>query len=117
MPAALTLSEKPGAEAPAQAVPSPKRKSALKALIVSLVVSGWGSRHFTDHDASMQRVFAFGTPREYLLLSIAVIAAIASGVAFAMVNVVLGKFITMFSNINTTGSVPSGFKRDVRTAT
>ncbi|KAJ4047595.1 hypothetical protein NW761_007348 [Fusarium oxysporum] len=96
MPAALSISEKPEAEAPTQAVPSPKRKSALKALT---------------------RVFAFGTPREYLLLSIAVIAAIASGVAFAMVNVVLGKFITMFSNINTTGSVPSGFKRDVRTAT
>ncbi|KAG7431679.1 Leptomycin B resistance protein pmd1 [Fusarium oxysporum f. sp. raphani] len=96
MPAALSLSEKPEAEAPTQAVPSPKRKSALKALT---------------------RVFAFGTPREYLLLSIAVIAAIASGVAFAMVNVVLGKFITMFSNINTTGSVPSGFRRDVRTAT
>ncbi|KAJ4046713.1 hypothetical protein NW760_007605 [Fusarium oxysporum] len=96
MPAALSISEKPEAEAPTQAVPSPKRKSALKALT---------------------RVFAFGTPREYLLLSIAVIAAIASGVAFAMVNVVLGKFITMFSNINTTGSVPSGFRRDVRTAT
>ncbi|KAG5755801.1 hypothetical protein H9Q70_001589 [Fusarium xylarioides] len=96
MPAGLSLSEKPGAEAPAQAVPSPKRKSALKALI---------------------RVFTFGTPKEYLLLSIAVIAAIASGVAFAMVNVVLGKFITMFSKINTTGSVPAGFGRDVRTAT
>uniref|UniRef100_A0A0B7K2Z9 ABC transporter domain-containing protein n=1 Tax=Bionectria ochroleuca TaxID=29856 RepID=A0A0B7K2Z9_BIOOC len=41
MPAALGLFKESGAEAPDQAVPSPKRKSALKALASALVLRAW----------------------------------------------------------------------------
>ncbi|KAJ3528005.1 hypothetical protein NM208_g10425 [Fusarium decemcellulare] len=60
------------------------------------------------------RVFTYGTSREYLLESMGIIAAIASGVALAMVNVVIGQFITLLSDFSSDGSVPEGFMPAVR---
>ncbi|KAM0549199.1 hypothetical protein ACHAPJ_009508 [Fusarium lateritium] len=62
------------------------------------------------------RVFTYGTSREYVLQAIGIIAAIASGVAMAMVNVVFGRFISLLSDLNTSGSVPEGFMAAVQTA-
>lgn len=62
--------------------------------------------HFADHSRS-QRVFAFGHAADYALESIAIIAAIASGVALAMVNIVIGQFISLLSDSqSTSGSQP-----------
>ncbi|RSL58355.1 hypothetical protein CEP53_006164 [Fusarium sp. AF-6] len=58
---------------------------------------------------SFLRVFRYGTPQLYLLEAIGVIGAIASGVALAMVNVVIGQFITLLNDFTTSGSVPKGF--------
>ncbi|RSM19197.1 hypothetical protein CDV31_001873 [Fusarium ambrosium] len=58
---------------------------------------------------SFIRVFRYGTPQLYLLEAIGVIGAIASGVALAMVNVVIGQFITLLNDFTTSGSVPKGF--------
>lgn len=62
-----------------------------------------------------QRVFAYGGSKEYVLQSIGVVSAIASGVALAMVNVVLGRFLSLLSDFTTSGSVPEGFMAAVRT--
>ncbi|KAM5346969.1 hypothetical protein ACJ41O_009974 [Fusarium nematophilum] len=62
------------------------------------------------------RVFTYGSPREYILEAIGILAAIASGIALAMVNVVLGRFITLLNDLSTSGSVPEGFMDAVRTA-
>ncbi|RSL97764.1 hypothetical protein CEP52_010719 [Fusarium oligoseptatum] len=58
---------------------------------------------------SFIRVFRYGTPQLYLLEAIGMIGAIASGVALAMVNVVIGQFITLLNDFTTSGSVPKGF--------
>ncbi|KAM0424826.1 hypothetical protein ACHAPT_009882 [Fusarium lateritium] len=63
---------------------------------------------------SFIRVFRYGTPREYLLESIGVFAAIISGVALAMVNVVIGQFITLLNDFTTSGSIPEGFMAAVQ---
>ncbi|KAF4967225.1 hypothetical protein FSARC_5204 [Fusarium sarcochroum] len=62
------------------------------------------------------RVFTYGGPREYALQVVGIIAAIASGVAMAMVNVVFGRFISLLSDFSTSGSVPEGFMAAVQTA-
>ncbi|KAI8681757.1 hypothetical protein NCS55_00428700 [Fusarium keratoplasticum] len=58
---------------------------------------------------SFIRVFRYGTPQLYLLEVIGVVGAIASGVALAMVNVVIGEFITLLNDFTTSGTVPKGF--------
>ncbi|GJC92941.1 multidrug/pheromone exporter [Colletotrichum higginsianum] len=56
------------------------------------------------------RVFDFGHAADYALESIAIIAAIASGVALAMVNIVIGQFVSLLSDSHSTsGSQPDGF--------
>ncbi|RYP13828.1 hypothetical protein DL765_006700 [Monosporascus sp. GIB2] len=64
------------------------------------------------------RVFTFGDTKLYVLECIAFIAAIASGVALAMVNLVMGQFLTLlgdfsFSDAN---SMPGNFMSAVRTS-
>lgn len=56
--------------------------------------------HYIDHTRS-QRVFTFGQATDYALESIAVIAAVASGVALAMVNLVIGQFISLLGEPHT----------------
>ncbi|KAK0390106.1 hypothetical protein NLU13_3679 [Sarocladium strictum] len=44
-----------------------------------------------------QRIFKFGDPIDYVFETIAIIAAVASGVALALVNLVLGRFINVIT--------------------
>ncbi|KAI8721825.1 hypothetical protein NCS52_00325000 [Fusarium sp. LHS14.1] len=62
------------------------------------------------------RVFTYGDKWLYTLEFIAVIAAIAAGVALAMVNVVLGNFVTLLSEPLTSESARADFMSRVRTS-
>ncbi|PKS05474.1 hypothetical protein jhhlp_008851 [Lomentospora prolificans] len=64
------------------------------------------------------RVFTFGNTKLYVLECVAVIAAIASGVALAMVNLVIGNFLTLLSDFSFSAddSVPSNFMSAVQTS-
>ncbi|EXM18872.1 hypothetical protein V3481_016404 [Fusarium oxysporum f. sp. vasinfectum] len=66
---------------------------------------------YFDH-AHSQRVFTFGQTTDYILESIAIIAAIASGIALAIVNLVVGQFISLLSDSHT--SEPDGFMSAVQ---
>ncbi|KAH7147035.1 P-loop containing nucleoside triphosphate hydrolase protein [Dactylonectria estremocensis] len=61
------------------------------------------------------RIFSFGSSATYLLQTIAILAAIASGVCVAMVNVVLGQFIALLVNVTVSGT-SDGFMDAVSTA-
>lgn len=54
-------------------------------------------------------MFKYGSPREYLLGLLAVLGAVASGVALAMVNVVLGRFISILNDANVSGATSDEF--------
>ncbi|RSM18199.1 hypothetical protein CDV31_002924 [Fusarium ambrosium] len=87
---------------------SEEKKSGLEA-------SGGGERNssaFRDY----LRVFTYGDKWLYTLELIAVVAAIAAGVALAMVNVVLGNFVTLLSEPLTSESARSDFMSRVRTS-
>lgn len=63
-------------------------------------------------------MFTYAGPLDYVLQAIAILAAIGSGVALAMVNVVFGQFINVLSGANTTMSIddgpPANFMVEVR---
>ncbi|KAK7431647.1 hypothetical protein QQZ08_001866 [Neonectria magnoliae] len=61
------------------------------------------------------RVFRYGSRKDYVLEGVAVVAAITSGVALAMVNVVMGRFITILNDFNTSDEIPDNFMSAVRT--
>ncbi|EAW17072.1 ABC transporter ATP-binding protein [Aspergillus fischeri NRRL 181] len=71
-----------------------------------------------SRDDLSQRVFTFGDSKLYLLECIAFIAAIASGVALAMVNLVMGQFLTLLSDFTFSDmdSIPANFMSAVRTS-
>jgi ATP-binding cassette subfamily B (MDR/TAP) protein 1 len=56
-----------------------------------------------------QRIFSYGTPVLYCFQATAIIAACGSGVAAAMVNLVLGNFITLLSDASSGRDVSSDF--------
>lgn len=66
----------------------------------------------------LQRIFTFGDTKLYVLECIAFIAAVASGVAVAMVNLVMGQFLTLLSNFNFSdaNSMPGNFMSAVQTS-
>lgn len=66
----------------------------------------------------LQRVFTFGDTKLYVLEFIAFIAAIASGVALAMVNLAMGNFLTLLSDFSFSdaNSMPGNFMSAVRTS-
>lgn len=66
----------------------------------------------------LQRVFTFGDTKLYILEFIAIIAAVASGVALAMVNLVMGQFLTLLSDFSFSdaNSMPDNFMSEVRTS-
>ncbi|KAM5353508.1 hypothetical protein ACJ41O_000158 [Fusarium nematophilum] len=64
---------------------------------------------FSDY----MRVFSFASPVDHALLSIGILAAIGSGVAFAMANVIIGGFISIMTEFTTSGSPPSNFMSEV----
>ncbi|GJN78259.1 hypothetical protein PLIIFM63780_001752 [Purpureocillium lilacinum] len=56
------------------------------------------------------RVFRYGSTSDYALESVGIVAAIGSGVALAMVNLVMGNFINLLSGFTTgKGQPPSNF--------
>lgn len=71
-----------------------------------------------SRDDLSQRVFTFGDTKLYLLECIAFIAAIASGTALAMVNLVMGQFLTLLSDFSFSDmdSTPTNFMSAVRTS-
>ncbi|OGM48192.1 ABC multidrug transporter [Aspergillus bombycis] len=64
------------------------------------------------------RVFAFGETKLYVLECIAFVAAITSGVAVAMVNLVMGNFLTLLSHFSFSdaNSMSGNFMSAVRTS-
>ncbi|KAL5336638.1 P-loop containing nucleoside triphosphate hydrolase protein [Aspergillus crustosus] len=64
------------------------------------------------------RVFTFGDTKLYVLECIAVIAAITSGVALALVNLVMGNFLTLLSDFSFSDadSLPTNFMSAVQTS-
>ncbi|KAB8274675.1 P-loop containing nucleoside triphosphate hydrolase protein [Aspergillus minisclerotigenes] len=66
----------------------------------------------------LQRVLTFGETKLYVLEGIAFIAAITSGVAVAMVNLVMGNFLTLLSDFSFSDahSMPENFMSAVRTS-
>lgn len=60
-----------------------------------------------------QRVFTYGRPIDYVLETIAIIAALGSGAALAMVNLVLGNFISIISSFTTGLGPPDNFLGEV----
>jgi ATP-binding cassette subfamily B (MDR/TAP) protein 1 len=71
-----------------------------------------------SRDDLSQRFFTFGDTKLYLLECIAFIAAIASGTALAMVNLVMGQFLTLLSDFSFSDmdSTPTNFMSAVRTS-
>ncbi|EMT73430.1 Leptomycin B resistance protein pmd1 [Fusarium odoratissimum] len=59
------------------------------------------------------RIAHYGRPVDYLLGSIGILAAIGSGVAFAMVNLIIGDFISIMTDFTSSGSAPDGFMSQV----
>ncbi|KAI5457773.1 multidrug resistance protein 1, 2, 3 [Mariannaea sp. PMI_226] len=66
----------------------------------------------------LMRVFTFGEAKFYILETIAVVAAIASGVALAMVNLVMGNFLSLLSDFSFSDpdSLPKNFMSAVQTS-
>ncbi|KAH7143791.1 multidrug/pheromone exporter [Dactylonectria macrodidyma] len=62
---------------------------------------------------SFIRVFNYGRPIDYVLLFIGIAAAIGSGVALAMVNLVIGQFISLTSNYTTGTNPPDDYMQQV----
>ncbi|KAH7159792.1 ATP-binding cassette multidrug transport protein [Dactylonectria estremocensis] len=62
---------------------------------------------------SFIRVFNYGRPIDYVLLSIGIAAAIGSGVALAMVNLVIGQFISLTSNYTSSSDPPDNYMQQV----
>ncbi|KAF4456251.1 ABC multidrug transporter [Fusarium albosuccineum] len=62
-----------------------------------------------------QRVFSFGSAYTNILQAIAVLAAVASGVGLAIVNVVLGQFVTLLGDTTVSDSSQQGFLSAVST--
>ncbi|KAI5460121.1 P-loop containing nucleoside triphosphate hydrolase protein [Mariannaea sp. PMI_226] len=61
------------------------------------------------------RVFRYGSPKLYFLECIALLAAVASGVALAMTNIALGRFISILNKYNTSESMSDNFMPAVQT--
>ncbi|CAH0051446.1 unnamed protein product [Clonostachys solani] len=59
------------------------------------------------------RVFSYGQGFDYAVLSIGIMAAIGSGVALAMVNLVIGDFITIMTEFSASSVAPSNFMSKV----
>lgn len=56
-----------------------------------------------------QRIFSYATPTVLSLQVVAIVAACGSGVALALVNLVLGNFITLLSEFSSGQDVPANF--------
>ncbi|KAJ0161143.1 Leptomycin B resistance protein pmd1 [Colletotrichum tanaceti] len=61
----------------------------------------------------MWRVFAYGRPVDYAVQLVGIVAAIGSGVALALVNVVIGRFMDVFTAYANNALSPSQFMAGV----
>ncbi|KAM5372998.1 hypothetical protein ACJZ2D_007209 [Fusarium nematophilum] len=61
------------------------------------------------------RVLTYGSPTDHVLEAIAAVAAIGSGVALAMVNVVMGRFVTLLNDFDLSAAPPPDFTDAVQT--
>lgn len=97
---------------------SAEKKKGTNGFLVSLASSS--VRVVADElgRSILQRVFTFGDTKLYVLECIAFVAAIASGVAVAMVNLVMGQFLTLLSDFSFSdaNSIPGNFMSAVRTS-
>lgn len=58
-------------------------------------------------------MFQYSDPIDYLLEAVGIIAAVGSGVALALVNLVMGRFINVLSGANIADGLPSGYMNQV----
>ncbi|KFA79457.1 hypothetical protein S40288_07585 [Stachybotrys chartarum IBT 40288] len=66
-------------------------------------------------NGGFMRVFTYGRPVDYMLESIAFLAAISSGVALALINLVIGNFINVLSDAGLGEGIPPDFMDRVQT--
>ncbi|CAH0045767.1 unnamed protein product [Clonostachys solani] len=62
------------------------------------------------------RVFRYGSPSDYVLELLGILAAIGSGIALALVNIVLGDFINLLIEVTSGDSIPDDFMSRVSSA-
>lgn len=60
-----------------------------------------------------KRIFASGTLADYFLQALGILAACGSGGALALVNLVLGDFISLLSGVGSGQGVPDDFMEQV----
>ena len=60
-------------------------------------------------DFDNQKIFSYATSTTWALQAVAVVAACGSGVALAMVNIVLGNFITLLSDFTSGHGISDDF--------
>ena len=68
------------------------------------------------HTDRIQRIFSFANQIDYVLESIALVAALGSGTALALVNLVFGMFVTLISDYASGASSPAKFRNDATKA-
>jgi hypothetical protein len=69
-----------------------------------------------DHEGLLtlcQRVFSYNDTIGWISTSIALICMVASGVLLPLMNLVFGKFVTVFNAFNTGEKTPQEFRKDV----
>ncbi|KAE8137518.1 P-loop containing nucleoside triphosphate hydrolase protein [Aspergillus pseudotamarii] len=101
-----------------------EKKNGISGFLVSLIGNRRSDcapvRVITDEwgRSPWQRVFTFGDPKLYVLEWIAFVAAVTSGVAVAMVNLVMGNFLTLLSDFSFSDATsrPGDFMAAVRTS-
>ncbi|EJT73636.1 hypothetical protein GGTG_07492 [Gaeumannomyces tritici R3-111a-1] len=61
---------------------------------------------------SFTRIFTYARPVDYAILSVALVAALAAGAAVALLNLVLGQFVTILNSYVVGASTPERFRAD-----
>ncbi|KAL8393884.1 hypothetical protein RB595_003586 [Gaeumannomyces hyphopodioides] len=61
---------------------------------------------------SFVRIFTYARPVDYAILSVALAAALAAGTAVALLNLVLGQFVTILNSYAVGASTPERFRAD-----
>ncbi|EON67317.1 hypothetical protein W97_06570 [Coniosporium apollinis CBS 100218] len=71
------------------------------------------NRRKTNSFWAYKTIFSFSEPKDYVLNSVALVAAIGSGVALPFVEIVFGKFVTVVNDFAQGRSSPAEFRQDV----
>ncbi|KAF6806884.1 ATP-binding cassette sub-family B member 5 [Colletotrichum sojae] len=89
---------------PSEAVPSGPDSPGSSEQVDKKATAGFGG---------LIRLFRYGQPLDYALESLGLLAAIGSGVALAMVNLVMGQFMGILTDFTVITTDPSGFMANV----